>query len=152
MSWKIIMLILLFKNIFVLPKQFPLNGMNILQAVAIGVSTDMRVLIIASSTLIIIAENTKHYQLYILGLYVPTTHKVESISLWSWHWARDLASNTNRPLWNAEQHCSKALISIPTRNTGITYTPSAKRKDSTAEPITILATSNYSSYDKTQKI
>ena len=52
-------IILLFKNIFVLPKQFPLNGMNILQAVAIGVSTDMRVLIIASSTLIIIAENTK---------------------------------------------------------------------------------------------
>ena len=42
-----------------LPKQFPLNGMNILHAVAIGVSTDMRVLIIASSTLIIIAENTK---------------------------------------------------------------------------------------------
>ena len=59
MSWKIILLILLFKNIFVLPKQFPLKGMNILQAVAIGVSTDMRVLIIASSTLIIIAENTK---------------------------------------------------------------------------------------------
>ena len=52
-------IILLFKNIFVLPKQFPLNGMNILQAVAIGVSTDISVLIIASSTLIIIAENTK---------------------------------------------------------------------------------------------
>ena len=51
-SWKVIMLISL-------PKQFPLKGMNILQAVAIGVSTDMRVLIIASSTLIIIAENTK---------------------------------------------------------------------------------------------
>ena len=45
-------------NIFVLPKQFPLNGMNILQAVAIGVSTDISVLIIASSTLIIIAVNT----------------------------------------------------------------------------------------------
>ena len=95
---------------------------------------------------------TKHNQLYISGLYVPTTDKVESRTFWSWHWARDLASNTNLPLCNAEQHCSKALISIPTRNTGITYTPSAKRKDSTAEPITILATSNYSSYDKTQKI
>ena len=69
------MLIFLFKNIFVLPKQFPLNGINILQAVAIGVSTDMRVLIIASSTLIIIAEKTKQniisYTFYGYMLQLP---------------------------------------------------------------------------------
>ena len=40
-----------------LPKQFPLKGMNILQAVAIGSSTDKIVFITQSSIFIIKAEN-----------------------------------------------------------------------------------------------
>ncbi len=43
-----------------LPKQLPLNGMNILQAVAIGSSAEMRVLMITSSTRNISAANTQN--------------------------------------------------------------------------------------------
>ena len=42
-----------------LPKQFPLWGINILQAVAMGSSTDIMVLIITSSIFIIKAERKK---------------------------------------------------------------------------------------------
>ena len=49
-----------------LPKQFPLNGWNILHAVAMGISADKMVLMIASSILIIKAATYKPhiYQLY----------------------------------------------------------------------------------------
>lgn len=43
-----------------LPKQLPLKGMNILQAVAIGNSTERMVLIIQSSIFIINAAKIKH--------------------------------------------------------------------------------------------
>jgi len=41
------------------PKQLPLYGMNILQAVAMGSSADMRVFMITSSTRIMRAETAK---------------------------------------------------------------------------------------------